>query len=451
MRQIKTWLIILALAVWGNAFAQEIDFLDKTDSLQLKKEDKTFVVKFQVSSIQIAEACGIIISGKDCDSCCKAGIDYTFLQKGDDNMLRYVDNLFFMPNSKSVGEFIVYAKHQKETNFAKKALLTFIVKRTDKKDTTIEKTILFTNVTNKQTKKQKGKEPINEEDDTADTLSHFTFLNAYNFDFGNTVVNSKYVGQVGFFKRDAFTAFGKNIGVIAGVMKINYGVPNGFGGDSTLISNTVIQKFKINPFDGLDATSIGKPYLNQYNKYITAYKTNSAWSFYVQPTIELTNNSHSHIYAHMHAELLVNNYSSQTIKKTIRQDTAIFKNEDIGKPMPYSLTDTTTYISNSVGGYFGIGLTFDIALWKNGRFFFQPTIGRSTIGDPLIGYAPQAGGSWKGFYLIRSNFNQSISQNSMLILGIDIRGMLPKYAPRYAAYIGLSLGLDNLLNLINGK
>lgn len=33
---------------------------------------------------------------------------------------------------------------------------------------------------------------------------------------------------------------------------------------------------------------------------------------------------------------------------------------------------------------------------------------------------------------------------------MDIRGLFPFYAPQYAAYIGLNVGLDSILDLIGG-
>ncbi len=58
---------------------------------------------------------------------------------------------------------------------------------------------------------------------------------------------------------------------------------------------------------------------------------------------------------------------------------------------------------------------------------------------------------WRSFYLIRANYKHILSKDATVIVGMDIRGLLPLYNPQYAAYIGLNIGLDSILGLIGGK
>ncbi len=303
------------------------------------------------------------------------------------------------------------------------------------------------------------------------------FLNAYNFDFGNTSPSSNYVGHLNLFSPSLNKKVNENEndiemknerwgwGFNTGILKISY---------SQKDSSNAFQNFKenvfISPFDELKDSL---KYLKQINTYKVETK-NTVWSFYVQPTFELTKASNKqHIYLHAHAELFATHWSSKTSIVNIKQDTdtgLYIKATNPGFVIRSRLSDEVSTSSNTVSGYFGAGLTFDLKPWDNGSFFFQPTLGFTTnkpslsstdISSSINGTAVKKTNSvfdktWNSFYLVRAYYTHGISKTaerdgSTIILGMDIRGFFPVYAPQYAAYIGLNVGLDSILDLIKGS
>ena len=296
-------------------------------------------------------------------------------------------------------------------------------------------------------------------------------LNAYNFDFGSTSLSSNYVGHLNLFSPSLSKKRGNKMqeerfgwGFNTGILKINY---------SQKDSSNTFQNFKENVFvSPFDELKDGLKYLKQINNYKVETK-NTVWSFYVQPTLEFTRaTAKNHIYAHLHAELLASRWSSTTKINTVKEDTSVFNNPiPVGFAIRSRLSEEVTTSSNVVAGYFGTGITFDLSPWNGGSFFFQPTVGFTTNKPSLSSTAisnnirVSATGlkpgivytkRWNSFYLVRAYYTHSISktpekEGSTIVLGMDIRGFFPDYPPQYAAYIGLNVGLDSVLELIKGK
>jgi hypothetical protein len=229
----------------------------------------------------------------------------------------------------------------------------------------------------------------------------------------------------------------------------------------------------------LDSIKQGSKYLRQFNKYITT-RSNFTWSFYAQPLIRIIswpskkNKKNSiapnGVYFHGHLELLVNKTNVTTNVTTMQQDTALV---DTTKGLTYINYQPNPLIFDKtfLNGYFGVGLTFNVDPFGNGnsRFFFQPTIGVTTnypswasqdISSTVVNIVPTRSGklvpgyttvSSGWFYLIRAEFSQKLSNNSQIIIGTDIRGLLPRYAPLFAAYVGLNINLDALAGIFSDK
>lgn len=301
--------------------------------------------------------------------------------------------------------------------------------------------------------KVKEKIQANDHDD-----NRIMFLNAYNFDFGGTTLRSNYVGHLNFFspslssKEDSRWGWGFN----TGIMKINYGQKDSI----TTSGSQQIESVLLSPFDTIKP---GLKYLREINTYKTE-KKNTVWSFYVQPTFELTKkNSQQHIYVHAHLELLATKWSATTTITNIKRDTSILPQDFTPTVFKSNLSTTNTYTIHSLSGYFGLGFIFDLKPWNGGSFFFQPTVGYTSNKPTLSSVDINSGlpvyydkkddkpRMWRSFYLIRANYKHILSKDATVIVGMDIRGLLPLYNPQYAAYIGLNIGLDSILGLIGGK
>ena len=233
----------------------------------------------------------------------------------------------------------------------------------------------------------------------------------------------------------------------------------------------------------------GTKYLRQINKYTTT-RSNTVWSLYVQPMFRIvswpwskkakvTNNTSitrpnlalpNGIYLHLHAELFVNKANVTTNIENIQQDTSLM---DTTKRLNYIVyqRNPLIYDRTFLNGYFGIGLTFNLDPFGSGnsRFFFQPTIGITTnyanwtsqdITSTVVNVIPTRSGTTiqqyqsiksSTFYLVRAEFAQRLSDNSQIIVGADIRGLLPRYNPLYASYIGLNVNLDAVARIVSDK
>ncbi len=301
------------------------------------------------------------------------------------------------------------------------------------------------------------------------------FLNAYNFDFGNTSMSSNYVGHINLFSPSLNKKGTTEIkmkterfgwGFNTGILKINYNQKD---------SSNKFQNFKenvfISPFDELKDSV---RFLKQINNYKVETST-TVWSFYVQPLFELTKASgKQHIYVHAHTELLATKWSSTTSIVNVQEspDTATFTKAAYPNIVIRNrISNDVSTSTNTLSGYFGLGFTFDLQPWEKGSFFFQPTLGYTTnkpsasstditnnirTGMPGVRSASNViGKNWNSFYLVRAYYTHSIAKTpekdgSTIVLGMDVRGLFPFYAPQYAAYVGLNVGLDSILDLIKG-
>ncbi len=308
----------------------------------------------------------------------------------------------------------------------------------------------------------------------ASAISNITYLNAANFDFSNNL-GTTYLGKLNLF---APNIGGSKFGFVAGIMKIR------FNFSDTTHASYLIDRQLLNPLDSLKA---GTRYLRQFNKYVTT-RSNDVWSFYVQPMFRVLpgksdrqpNNKGglqaypNGIYLHLHFELLVNKTNVTSNISTLQQDTLMFDSSlprgAFFRAFPVSkLVDDRTFLN----GYFGGGVTFALQPFnnENSRFFFQTTLGittnypswtnqdisstvlnvlptRDTTGRrPLPSYEPAS----KAFFLIRAEFTQNLNDKAQIIVGTDIRGLLPRYNPQYATYVGLNVSLEALSAIITGS
>lgn len=302
------------------------------------------------------------------------------------------------------------------------------------------------------------KEEENEDNNGASIKNRIMYLNAYNFDFSDKLA-SNYVGHLNLFSPSS--SKNKKWGYNTGILKINYAQKDTNTNSGAVLRENVF----INLFDTLAS---GVKYLRQINRYKTE-KRNTVWSFYFQPTYELTNKEDDfHVYAHGHIELLASKWSILTSVSNIQQDTVAFNPPADTPLIRYNLSSNNDYTVNSLSGYFGAGFTLDTKPWENGRFFFQPTAGVTSnkpssasidINSGTVRYSNGVRGpsnyerenrrTWYGFYLIRAYYTHIIAkEKATAVVGVDIRGLLPFYSPQYAVYAGLNLSFDSIFGLL---
>ena len=274
------------------------------------------------------------------------------------------------------------------------------------------------------------------------TEDRVMFLNGANFDFSGKLA-ANYVGHFNILAPDIDKS--ERWGFNTGIMRLNY-----FNVD-TLRERTTIENVLLDPL--YPELKTGDRYLRQLSKYSTVVK-NSVWCFYVQPMYRLTEKSgRSAIYAHAHAELLAKKFSAVTKIKMMKQDT-LTVGTDENLVARADVGEEYTYSSTSLDGYFGLGLTFDLVSGEKSSFFFQPTFGVTTDNPIEVNGAVLATRSYsraddpmRGFYLVRAYYTHVVSDNATLNIGTDIRGILPKFDPLYAAYIGVNVNMEGVLNL----
>jgi hypothetical protein len=300
--------------------------------------------------------------------------------------------------------------------------------------------------------------------DNDSTNDHLTLLSAFNFDFTGKLTTS-YLGLFNIFAPHIDST---PFGFIGGIEKINYSNGNINGNDTGQFIYAQVNTL-VNPLDyykPTDTVRQGASYLRQYNKY-TFSNSNTVWSFYIQPLFKLGASpmKKTGIYLHLHAELLVNQYTRTTNIQTISQDTQMVAvNQTHGD---YNRVQNNPIVSNFnfISGYFGAGLTFYLKPFDlpHTHFFFQPTFGfaiNSPQLDSLSGTSiPNENGSYsssfinnkpKAFYLVRASYIQTLSTKSELIIGATFRGVFPNETPQYAVYLGINLDLNSLVKLITG-
>lgn len=288
------------------------------------------------------------------------------------------------------------------------------------------------------------------------TQSGVLYFNGANFDPGEKT-HTTYVGHLNLYAPSFFGIRSDlHWGFNTGVLRLKY------NGNDTLLQQTQIENVQIDP---LRPMTQGSKYLRQLNSYSGSIKR-STTSYYFQPLFRLfpfapNEAAKTQIYLHGHFELLLSKWSSTVNMTTLTQDTATYDTTSHAVFRSGLNNTTQTYNSTHEYGYFGGGLTFDFCPWDNGSFFFQPTAGITTDYPQYVNAAGFAGpllrpdhSSFKkfnGFYLVRAYYTQSLSSGATGVLGIDVRGILPKYAPQFAAYIGVNLKLDALFQLLGSK
>lgn len=273
--------------------------------------------------------------------------------------------------------------------------------------------------------------------------ARYTFLNGVNFDFTESKTN--YVGHfnvyVPYYKKDDYE---NKLGVNAGILKVNY-----LTRDS--IVNYATENVLINPLD--TPNSDGETYNRQYNRYTTSTKV-TTMSFYAQPLYRICEVGAANFYVHLHFELLYSKFETGTRLKTI-QTQEITIDADNPAPAPETLValterETRTTV-NLESPHFGIGSTIDLNFKDDCILFFQPTIGialntidRHLYKDADGNYTLRTFDKPQAFLLIRSYFQYNTSKATQIILGTDIRGLMPNQPPYLSAYVGLNLGIDQI-------
>ncbi|WP_026705094.1 hypothetical protein [Flavobacterium soli] len=285
----------------------------------------------------------------------------------------------------------------------------------------------------KEEKKEEKKDSNIEED-------KFMYLNAADFDFSSNKLG--YVGHINFYSPPTKKyKFGFN----TGILKINYS-------NNDSITRYRNENVLINP---LDILQVGSSYSKQYNQYKTKI-SNTSYSIYSQLLFRLMCENKTRIFLHAHAELLISKLSIATSIATIQTETiTINTSDEIPERASPFLVKEDVDNQNILSGYFGGGVTFDLLFAKKSSLFFQPTFGVTTnypqvasVNDQeRIYYRLEEDRNWNGFYLIRSYYRQFLADGSELILGADIRGMLPYYNPYYSLYIGLNISIEKITEL----
>lgn len=296
------------------------------------------------------------------------------------------------------------------------------------------------------------KDPKDSTDSAKDTLSElfldkgnrFTYLNAGSFDFEEEATPN-YLGHLNIFAPNIELG---RFGVNCGIMKIDYS--NFIDPKETIVKENV----QLNP---LYPVAVGDPYLLQLNKYSVSFN-NKSNSFYIQPLLRLNSqgdSSSTHIYLHLHAEILRTRWIATNTVTTLKEDTLIRDSTQTNFTSRAGIDEDFPFKATISNGYFGIGFTADLRLGKNFRLFFQPTFGY-TLGFPdfnsasTILYYNHLPNIEKAqlFYLVRTYFSADISKQTNLTLGFDLRGIAPTTTPQCAAYIGLNLGIGGIIGLL---
>ncbi|MGZ3751386.1 MAG: hypothetical protein ACXVB0_10550 [Mucilaginibacter sp.] len=272
--------------------------------------------------------------------------------------------------------------------------------------------------------------------------SSFTFLNAANFDVTG-IGKTNYLGHINVTQYPT-KVYG--IGYNAGMMKISYN-PD---------SSSKILAFRNITIDPLKPVVVGSQFYKQAS-YLSTIVTNTAYSLYIQPYLQLYESGGNKILFHLHGELLIFNTTATTKYSDMQKEINTYTAQDsINRVLVYkgnaNDTNATVYHRSLLNGYFGAGMTF-VLKPGTGTFFFQGTLGVTTNYpnfESYLGTPNTPINKYNSFYLIRSSYAAKLTNNSTLILGTDIRGLFPRYKPLYAIYIGLNLSVDALGKLLDG-
>ena len=288
------------------------------------------------------------------------------------------------------------------------------------------------------------------------TPGELTFLNAMNFDFDGSG-GSSYVGHLNIFKPDAFRSKGKHkLGLNLGIMKINFS-----RNDSLNKSYDYFENVLIHPLDSIKS---GMKILRQFNKLTTASK-NITWGFYFQPTYSIIYSEKFKLLFHVHTELFIDKWTTNTTISNYQQDSAVITSDNISvlrdsigilnkfyKSTAELITSSST--STTLNFTFGLGLTLHVSLWDGASLFIQPTIGWAfdyarplSINNKNLTYNSTVKENIHA-HLTRFILKQNLTTNLQAVIGIDVRGKFGR-DPTYAAYIGANIGLSGLKKMLN--
>jgi hypothetical protein len=302
------------------------------------------------------------------------------------------------------------------------------------------------------------------------TTSNVTLLAAANFDFTGKLSTS----FLGLFNVFAPNVIKKKYGFDFGIEKINYSTSNINGNDSNQVE-FFNQNYLLNPLSVNQVSGTIKPgakYVQQYNQY-TYSSSNRVWSFYVDPLYRISdlgqNDLRKGLFAHFHAELLINQWTRTANIKTLYQspDTMTTSGNTPTKGYYWVAKNPIVANYNFISAYFGAGLTLLTNLYDTkSAFFCQGTLGWANhtpdfdkLNDP--NQLLYANGTYsndsilnsktKGFFLLRMNFTQELSSKSQLIIGLHLRGNFSDLNCQYAAFLGLNLDLEAIAKLVTGN
>lgn len=285
----------------------------------------------------------------------------------------------------------------------------------------------------------------------------FTYLNAVNFDFENSN-GASYVGQL-----DVVTPYlGKHdkFKILCGIIKINFSQP---GNGLVNTSHNYTEIVKIDPLDQIKTGTIyNRQYINLKN-----VSKNTGLSFYFQPAFKLYERKNIQLLAHLHAELLVNSWTTTSTLTKLQQVTDTVKAEtmsdvtnninDLDKFYKKS-DETVTSESTSTKPIFfgGIGFSLTANIWDGGHLFVQPTFGFASDYLSAQKLAKESIGKIPGvedeptksvFHLVRMDLKQDITPNLQAVIGVIVRGRFG-LNPAWASYIGVNLGLGGLKKML---
>lgn len=292
-------------------------------------------------------------------------------------------------------------------------------------------------------------------------MDKVTLLTAFSFDFDNTVTPNYYAKlNLDHKIKD------KRFGFITGITRTK------FSFEDTTNHKYMMDSVLLSPFK----TSEGDKALRKFHKY-TSTRSVKSYSFYFQPSWKLGNKSTCEgLYLHAHLELLVNRASIRTSLSTLGTDTInIVEDDNATEKFSFLESNILERDFTTAGGYFGAGiyLKYNLFTEKN-TFFFQATGGFATEGltwsskelesESLHLKVPVGLKSSsddfetknflfqnKGFYLFRSEFRHTHSEDAQLMVGFESRGLLLSQPPLHSAYVGLNVSVSGLLKLVGVK
>lgn len=299
-----------------------------------------------------------------------------------------------------------------------------------------------------------------EAEPTLPNPKHFSFINAVSFDFDGSS-GSSYVGNLNVFDPKGFWYSKKNaethrwsIGYNLGIMKINFSKSDSLNTSYSYFENALMKP--------LDSIKIGTKFLRQYNK-ITNVSKNLTWSFYFQPTLAIVYQENFKLLFHLHTELYVDKWTTNTAISNYQQDTSMLDSSNysvlkdslslvnkFAKSTDDIITSTST--SAALNFNFGFGITLEKS-WEGGSLFIQGTVGQAfnyarpeSINKKDLTYTvPEKMNIYA--HLTRFRLSQKITTNVQAVVGIDVRGKFGKN-PTYAAFIGANIGLNGIRALL---